>query len=91
MLGPALQILDTSPHFISLADSIAQLFLDRFRPDPAAVGPDGTPRGLAEAAFQARAAEIQAKIGRLHHEVNALSHSLTHSLTHPLTRSFASS
>lgn len=53
-----LNILETSPHFIQIADSIATLFLERFKP----------PTGLSEEAFNAQYADIHAKISRLHHE-----------------------
>jgi len=62
-----LQLLDASPHFVQLADSIAQLFLDRFRP----AGRDAN--GLVQSSmtkeeFDRVAQEIQNKASRLHHE-----------------------
>lgn len=53
-----LNILELSPHFIQIADSIATLFLERFKP----------PQGLPDSAFNAQYNEIHNKISRLHHE-----------------------
>ena len=51
-------ILDGSPHFVQIADSIAQLFVDKF-----------DPRGAVSAEeFMKREAELHTKIARLHHE-----------------------
>lgn len=59
-----LRILDGSPHFVNIAESIAQLFLDRFRP----VGPEGGVAELSSEEFARRAQEIQDKASQLHHE-----------------------
>lgn len=61
-----LRILDGSPHFIKLADEIAALFLDRFR--PTTQDSAGRWHGLGDAEFNARASAIQAKISVLHFE-----------------------
>jgi len=61
-----IHILDSSPHFIQSAESIAQLFLDRF--NPSGRNAAGKPSGLGDEEFQRRAQDIQNKVARLHHE-----------------------
>jgi len=58
-----LSIISISPHFVHLAEAIAQLFLDRFKP---------TPSGFGEEEFTTREKELQAKISRLQHEAARL-------------------
>ena len=53
-----LDLISTSPHFVSLADNIASLFLDRFNPA----------QPLSEAAFSEREEDIRKRIQRLQFE-----------------------
>lgn len=56
-------ILEGSPHFLQQANSIAQLFLDRFRPHGGAISAD---------AFKKRDAEILGQIKNYHHEAGRI-------------------
>lgn len=58
-----ISILDSSPHFIQQADTIAQLFLDKFRPDGTAIFTEEYAR---------RDAELLSKISRLHHDAGRI-------------------
>lgn len=60
-----LSILDSSPHFIQLADSIASLFLQRFKPDGTSIPCHSA---LSEENFQKSCTDLTTKISRLHHE-----------------------
>ncbi len=62
-----LRVLDMSPHFIQQAESIASLFLEKFRPYQAS--PDEKPRSkLSPADFDKQYSEIMNKISKLHME-----------------------
>ena len=66
-LASILHIFDSSPHFILLAENIAQLFLLRFKPIPTADG-KSCRSSMSDEEFQKSYNELSVKIGRLHHE-----------------------
>ena len=66
-LSSILHIFDSSPHYILLADNIAQLFLQRFKPVPTSDG-KSCRSSLSDEEFQKSYNDLNVKIGRLHHE-----------------------
>ena len=85
------RIMESSPHVFSLADAIAQLFLDRFKPDYLG-------GNLSEAEFQTRLSDLKHKINVLHHEAartllmkmaETVQHTLKTNFYHPDRYSFA--
>lgn len=85
------RIMESSPHVFHLADEVAQLFLDRFKPD-------NLGGNLSEAEFQTRLSDLKHKINVLHHEAartllmkmcEAVQYTLKTNFFHPDRYSFA--